>query len=145
MPDLVAKLRHIVGRRHVLIGDTQTRRFRQGYRYGGGKALAVVRPGTLLEMWHVLEACHKAGTIIICQAANTGLTGGSTPVPEGYDRQVVIINTMRLRRLVLIAEGAQVISQPGVTLDQLEKSLRPIGREPHSVIGSRCIGASVKI
>ncbi|MCI1002292.1 D-lactate dehydrogenase [Ochrobactrum sp. C6C9] len=143
MPDLVAKLRHIVGRRHVLIGDTQTRRFRQGYRYGGGKALAVVRPGTLLEMWHVLEACHKAGTIIICQAANTGLTGGSTPVPEGYDRQVVIINTMRLRRLDLIAEGAQVISQPGVTLDQLEKSLRPVGREPHSVIGSSCIGASV--
>ena len=29
------------------------------------------------------------------------------------------------------------------TLDQLEKTLKPIGREPHSVIGSSCIGASV--
>ncbi|OIS92799.1 D-lactate dehydrogenase [Brucella cytisi] len=143
MSDLVEQLRHIVGRRHVLTGDTQTRRFRQGYRYGGGQVLAVARPGTLLEMWRVLEACHQAGTIIICQAANTGLTGGSTPVPEGYDRKVVIINTLRLRRLDLIAEGEQVVSQPGVTLDQLEKTLRPIGREPHSVIGSSCIGASV--
>lgn len=105
--------------------------------------LAVVRPGTLLEMWRVLEACHKAGTIIICQAANTGLTGGSTPVPQGYDRPVVIINMMRLSRLDLLDGGAQVVSHPGVTLDQLEKRLRPIGREPHSVIGSSCIGASV--
>ncbi|WP_407866734.1 D-lactate dehydrogenase [Phyllobacterium phragmitis] len=143
MPGLVEQLRTIVGRRHVLTGDTETRRFRQGYRYGGGAVLAVVQPDTLVEMWRALQACHKAGTIIICQAANTGLTGGSTPVPEGYDRPVVIINTLRLRRLDLISDGAQVVSQPGVTLDQLEKTLRPIGREPHSVIGSSCIGASV--
>ncbi|MBV2143008.1 D-lactate dehydrogenase [Falsochrobactrum sp. TDYN1] len=143
MSQLIDELRTIAGRRHVLTGDAQTRRFRQGYRYGGGAVLAVVRPGTLVEMWRALQACHKAGTIIICQAANTGLTGGSTPVPEGYDRPVVIINTMRLRRLDLITGGGQVVSQPGVTLDQLEKTLRPIGREPHSVIGSSCIGASV--
>jgi D-lactate dehydrogenase len=56
---------------------------------------------------------------------------------------VVIINTLRLKRLDLLKDGTQVVSQPGVTLDQLEKALRPIGREPHSVIGSSCIGASV--
>lgn len=143
MTELVEHLRNIVGRQHVLTGATETRHFRQGYRYGGGSALAVIQPGTLVEMWRVLQTCHRAGTIIICQAANTGLTGGSTPVPEGYDRPVVIINTLRLRRLDLIRGGSQVVSQPGVTLDQLEKALRPIGREPHSVIGSSCIGASV--
>ncbi|MGI2033595.1 D-lactate dehydrogenase [Rhizobium panacihumi] len=143
MNDLLDKLRDAVGRRHVLTGDTQTRRFRQGYRYGGGAAVAVVRPGTLVEMWRALQACHRAGVVIIMQAANTGLTGGSTPVPEGYDRPVVVINTLRLRRLDLVNGGQQVVSHPGVTLDQLEKALRPIGREPHSVIGSSCIGASV--
>lgn len=143
MTILVEKLREIVSRKYVLTGDTQTRHFRQGYRYGGGDAIAVVRPGSLLEMWRALQACHKAGTIIIFQAANTGLTGGSTPVPEGYDRPVVIINTMRLSRLDLLDAGNQVVSQPGVTLDQLEKTLRPFRREPHSVIGSSCIGASV--
>ncbi|MDP9836542.1 D-lactate dehydrogenase [Neorhizobium huautlense] len=143
MNDLLEKLRDAVGRRHVLTGDTETRRFRQGYRYGGGAAVAVVRPGTLVEMWRALQACHQAGVVIIMQAANTGLTGGSTPVPEGYDRPVVVINTLRLRRLDLVNRGQQVVSHPGVTLDQLEKALRPIGREPHSVIGSSCIGASV--
>ena len=30
-----------------------------------------------------------------------------------------------------------------ITLDRLERELAPLGREPHSVIGSSCIGASV--
>ncbi|KTT42705.1 lactate dehydrogenase [Pseudomonas oryzihabitans] len=140
---MVSELQEIVGRRHVLQGDAATRRFRLGIRYGGGAVLAVVRPGSLVEMWRVLQSCHRAGTIIICQAANTGLTGGSTPVAEGYDRPVVLINTLRLTQLTLLRQGSQVISQPGVTLSQLETTLQPLGREPHSVIGSTCIGASI--
>lgn len=143
MPQLLDAIRDIVGDRHLLTRAAETRWFRQGYRYGGGPILAVVQPRTLLEMWRVAQACHRSGVIIICQAANTGLTGGSTPASGGYDRPVVVINTLRLRRLDLVASGEQVICQPGVTLDQLEKRLKPLGREPHSVIGSSCIGASV--
>ncbi len=44
-----------------------------------GEALAVVFPGTLLELWRVLNACVDADKIILMQAANTGLTEGSTP------------------------------------------------------------------
>jgi D-lactate dehydrogenase len=76
------------------------------------------------------------------QAANTGLTGGS--IPDSADgRPAVIINTMRLDRIHLIAGGAQVVCLPGVTLHQLERTLRPLTYEPHSVIGSSCFGASV--
>ena len=140
---LLDGLAKIVGPRHVLTGDAATRRYRQGIRYGGGDVLAVVRPGSLTQLWHTLKACHAAGTIILCQAANTGLTGGSTPAAGGYDRPVVLINMLRLTRLDLLQRGEQVLAQPGVTLDQLERTLKPLGREPHSVIGSSCIGASV--
>lgn len=143
MQPLLSLFRNIVGSRHVLVGDRQTRRFRKGYRFGEGKVLAVVRPGTLLEQWRVLQACTEAHVIVICQAANTGLTGGSTPDGDGYDRPIVIINTLRLDRIDLLDEGQQVLCLPGATLDKLEKRLRLIGREPHSVIGSSCIGASV--
>ena len=34
--------------------------------------------------------------IIIMQAANTGLTGGSTPFGDDYDRPILIINTRRI-------------------------------------------------
>jgi FAD/FMN-containing dehydrogenase len=50
-------------------------------------ALAVVRPGSLLDQWKVLKACAAASKIIIMQAANTGITGGSTPDGNDYDRE----------------------------------------------------------
>lgn len=139
---LINALRGIVGRRHVLTGRRETERFRRGFRSGSGEALAVVRPGSLVEQWRVLEACVAADKIVIMQAANTGLTEGSTP-SGSYDRGVVLINTRRLDKIHTIDGGKQVVAQPGATLFALEKLLAPLKREPHSVIGSSCIGASV--
>lgn len=140
---LVEELGRIVGQRHVLTGERATRGFTRGYRYGGGAVAAVVRPGSLVEQWRVLNACITAGRVVIFQAANTGLTGGSTPWGDDYDREVVLVSLMRLKGIHLIDDGRQVVCLPGSTLDALEKALRPLGREPHSVIGSSCIGASV--
>jgi D-lactate dehydrogenase len=139
---LVSQLRTIVGARHTLTGDKKTKRFRTGFRSGEGDALAVVQPATLTELWRVLQACVAADKIVIMQAANTGLTEGSTP-KGSYDRDVVLINTRRMDQLQLIRDGKQVIAFPGATLFRLEKLLEPLGRLPHSVIGSSCIGASV--
>ncbi|MDA5095124.1 D-lactate dehydrogenase [Aliiroseovarius sp. KMU-50] len=140
--DLIQKLQKICGRRHVMTGARRTARFRKGFRSGEGDALAVVQPGTLLEQWKILQACVAADKIVIMQAANTGLTEGSTP-KGSYDRDVVLINTRRMDGLQLIKDGKQVISFPGSTLFALEKLLAPLKRQPHSVIGSSCIGASV--
>ncbi|HEY9317662.1 MAG TPA: D-lactate dehydrogenase, partial [Achromobacter sp.] len=69
---LLAQLRAVVGPTHVLTSDSATRRFCRGHRTGEGKVLAVVRPGTLLEQWRVLQAVVQSGRIVIMQAANTG-------------------------------------------------------------------------
>lgn len=140
---LPARLRELIGAAHVLTGERATRRYRKGYRFGDGPVLAVARPGSLVEMWRVLQACVAADCIVILQAANTGLTGGSTPDGNDYDRPVVLVSTQRLAGIRLVREGRQVVCLPGATLDQLEQALAPLGREPHSVIGSSCIGASV--
>ncbi|MDQ7980968.1 D-lactate dehydrogenase [Paraburkholderia sp. SARCC-3016] len=139
----IEDLKQIVGAKFVLTSASETRRYRRGFRFGEGNALAVVRPGTLVEQWNVLRACVANDVIVITQASNTGLTGGSTPDGNDYDREVVIVSTTRMRKLYVIDDGRQVVCLPGTTLDQLEKTLAPIGREPHSVIGSSCIGASV--
>ena len=104
---LLAQLGRLVGTRHVLTDESQTRRYRKGYRTGEGRVLAVVTPGTLLEQWQVLQAVVEAGRIVIMQAANTGLTGGSTPDGDGYDRDVVLISTRRLTGIQLIREGEE--------------------------------------
>jgi len=138
----IASLKAIVGDTGTLTDTRATLSFRTGFRSGASSALAVIRPRSLIELWRVLIACTAAQKIIIMQAANTGLTAGSTPA-GGYDRDVVIVNTMLIRGLWLIKDCHQVICLPGTTLDQLKDALEPIGREPHSVIGSSCIGASV--
>ncbi|UYM55105.1 D-lactate dehydrogenase [Leclercia adecarboxylata] len=139
----INELSRLVGQAHLLTDAAKTARYRKGFRSGQGDALAVVFPGTLLELWRVLNACVAADKIILMQAANTGLTEGSTPNGNDYDRDIVIISTLRLDKLHLLDKGEQVLAYPGTTLYSLEKALKPLGREPHSVIGSSCIGASV--
>ncbi|GAF56535.1 D-lactate dehydrogenase [Psychrobacter sp. JCM 18901] len=43
----------------------------------------------------------------------------------------------------LLNEAAELVALPAATLQQLESTLAPLGREPHSVLGSSCVGASV--
>ncbi|WP_376751124.1 D-lactate dehydrogenase [Kosakonia cowanii] len=139
----INEIKRLVGASHLLTDPAKTARYRKGFRSGQGDALAVVFPGTLVELWRVLNACVIADKIILMQAANTGLTEGSTPNGNDYDRDIVIISTLRLDKLHLLDNGEQVLAYPGTTLYSLEKALKPLGREPHSVIGSSCIGASV--
>lgn len=140
---LIKQLIKAVGKSQVITDPSKTLFYRKGYRFGEGNALAVVKPKTLLAYWNALKACVDANVIVISQSANTGLTGGSTPDGNDYDRDVVIINTLLLNGIQLIENNTQVVCLAGATLYELEDRLRPLHREPHSVIGSSCIGASV--
>lgn len=140
---LINELKAIVGASYTITSAAKMEPYSKGFRFGSGDALAVARPANLVEIWKVLQACEKAGVAIIMQAANTGLTGGSTPDGNDYDRPIVIVNTMRIDQIQLIDDAKQIIGLPGSTLFGLEETLKPYGREPHSVIGSSCIGASI--
>ena len=133
----------IVGSNYVETSSWKIQPFIKGWRYGQGNAIAVIKPGNLLELWNVLKICVDSDLIILMQAANTGLTGGSTPYGNDYDRPLVIINTLRINDIHIIKDGNQIISFSGSTLYELEKKLEHISREPHSVIGSTSIGASI--
>lgn len=141
--NIVNKLISVCGDSNVLTENWSKETYCKGWRYGSGDAIAVVKPGTLLEIWRVLNICNESNLIIIMQAANTGLTGGSTPYGKGYDRDIVIINTMRINDIHIIDDAKQIIGLTGSTLFDLEKKLNSYDREPHSVIGSTSIGASI--
>ena len=51
---LISRLTQTVGEKYIITDPAKTEQYRQGYRFGEGKALAVVRPGTVLEMWQNL-------------------------------------------------------------------------------------------
>ena len=139
----IKDIENIVGKRQFITAEWRKKPYSKGWRYGEGEALAVAKPGTLLEIWKVLQICVDLDIIVIMQAANTGLTGGSTPYGDDYDRPILIINTMRIADIHIINEGKQIVGLSGSTLFGLENKLEPYQREPHSVIGSSCIGASI--
>lgn len=141
--ELLKELSMITGGKRIRTNRWLTEYYRSGYRSGRGEAMAVIWPETLPELWKILKVCVQHHAIIVMQAAKTGLTEGSTPSGNDYDREVIVINTLKMKKLILICNGEQIISFPGSTLHSLEQTLKPIGRNPHSVIGSSCIGASI--
>ncbi|MCU4675672.1 D-lactate dehydrogenase [Catenovulum sp. 2E275] len=140
---LIQQLQAIVGVKSTITDEAKMQPYCKGFRFGSGSALAVIRPTSLLAIWQALKACVEADVIVIMQAANTGLTGGSTPDGKDYDRPIVIISTMLISDIQLIDNAKQIVGLAGATLFGLEDVLKPYGREPHSVIGSSCIGASI--
>ena len=141
--NIISEIKKISGSKYIITEDWRKQPYSKGWRYGKGNAFAVVKPGTLIEIWKILELCVKEDIIVIMQAANTGLTGGSTPYGDDYERPVIVLNTMRIDDIHIINDGKQIIGLTGSTLYNLEKKLKPYKREPHSIIGSTSIGASI--
>ena len=141
--NIISEIKKISGSKYIITEDWRKQPYSKGWRYGKGNAFAVVKPGTLIEIWKILELCVKEDIIIIMQAANTGLTGGSTPYGDDYERPVIVLNTMRIDDIHIIKDGKQIIGLTGSTLYNLEKKLKSYKREPHSIIGSTSIGASI--
>ena len=143
IPRLLTALAAVVGTTSILTKPSQQQSYVQGALEAVTDAtVAVVIPHSLVALWRVINICAAFDVIIIAQAANTGLTGGSTPNGE-YDRPLVIISMQLLSGIYLLNDATELIALPAATLQQLESILAPLGREPHSVLGSSCVGASV--
>ena len=140
---IIEQLKSVVGHKGILSSKSKTAYFRSGFRSGFGGAVGVVFPKSLIELWKTLKVCVDANCAIIMQATKTGLTEGSSPSGFDYDREVVIINITRIKKIILLDGGKQVIAFPGSTLHELEGELSSIKRAPHSVIGSTTIGATI--
>lgn len=99
------ELARLVGHSHLLTDPAKNGPLSQGLPFWSGRRAGCRFPGSLLELWRVLKACVTADKIILMQAANTGLTEGSTPNGNDYDRDIVIISTLRLDKLHVLARA----------------------------------------
>ena len=97
-PELMARLRAIVGPEHALTDPAQQlpylREWRDKYE---GQASIVLRPGTTEQVSQILALAHEAGVPVVPQAGNTGLVGGQIPT-RGRDPAVGRPPEARARR-----------------------------------------------
>ena len=100
-------------------------RYEEGWRYGHGKALAAVRPGSTEEVSRLLAFASERGLRVIAQGANTGLVGGSTPDASG---DMLVLSLERMSKMLEIdAVDRTVTAGAGVLLSQLEAALAEKG------------------
>src|SRR5665213_4329227 len=96
-PTLLDRFAGIVGAKHVLADDGDMVAYvteqRDLYR---GRALCVLRPGSVAEVSALLALCNETGTPIVPQGGNTGLVGGGIPDASGKE---VLITLKRLYRV----------------------------------------------
>jgi FAD/FMN-containing dehydrogenase len=73
-------------------------RYESGYRYGGGKAAAVVRPRDVEGVRRLVRYAVAHGRRLVVQGAHTGLVGAATPRLDGDQ---IVLSLERLRGIVL--------------------------------------------
>ncbi len=122
---IVRKLGEMLGEGALVTEPHERARYEKGWRYGGGKALAVVRPGSTDEVARVLAFASEQGIRVVPQGANTGLVGASTPDSSG---EMLVLSLERLSRTLEIDPvDRTVVAGAGVLLSQLDKALEEHG------------------
>ncbi|MBK8099046.1 MAG: FAD-binding oxidoreductase [Planctomycetes bacterium] len=120
---LLSALRIALGPTGVLTEAVDLARFENGWRYGKGKALGVVRPANAVETATALRLCADHGARVMPQGANTGLVGASNPDASGA---MVVLSLERMNKTIDLDLGNRtVLVDGGVLLSQLNEALKP--------------------
>ena len=125
MPELLEQLRKAVGESHVVAGAAVSDDYTHDEALTSVPVtpLAVVLPGSTDEVSEVLEVASEHGVPVVARGSGTGLSGAAVPVADG-----ILLAFDRMRRIREIDTENQVaVVEPGVTLEQLNAELAPLG------------------
>jgi glycolate oxidase len=122
---LLEQLGKAVGDTHVLTGDAVHADFTHDETLGLEPIvpLTVVLPGTTDEVAEVLRVATEHRVPVVVRGSGTGLSGAARPVADG-----ILLTFDRMNRIREIDADNQVaVVEPGVTLEQLNAELAPLG------------------
>ncbi len=122
---LIERLESIVGGGNVRRGEDGASDYThdEGLGIEPVAPLAVVCPADTAQVASIVRLAGQEGVPISARGSGTGLSGGCVPVPGG-----LVVSFERMDRVVEIDEANQVaVVQPGITLEQLDAALAPMG------------------
>jgi FAD/FMN-containing dehydrogenase len=126
-PALLDRFAAIVGAKHVLTdpGDTIAYLIEPRDLYQG-RALCVLRPGSVAEVAALVALCNATGTPLVPQGGNTGLVGGSIPDASGTEVLITLKRLDRVREVDVLSNTMTV--EAGVTLTDAQAAAERAGR-----------------
>ena len=83
-----------------------------------GRALAIVFPGSSLEVQEIVRWCGMNQVSLVPQGGNTSLVGGSVPNESGTQ---LVLNLRRMNRILAVdADNLSISVEAGCTLQQVQ-------------------------
>jgi glycolate oxidase len=122
---MLEQLRKVVGESHVLTGSAVHADYTHDEAMTASPVtpLAVVLPASTDEVVEILRTASEQRIPVVARGSGTGLSGGCQPVADG-----ILIAFDRMRAIREIDQENQVaVVEPGVTLEQLNAALAPLG------------------
>ena len=123
----IAACRAAIGSANVLTEATDKSRFEHDFwNQYRGRAAAVVRPCTAIEVAQIVTLATTNGVTLVPQAGNTGLVNGGIPDQSG--RQIVL-SVERLNRIRTVdPAGDYLIAEAGCILDSVQTTAAQANR-----------------
>ncbi len=125
MSELLEQLRKAVGESHVVPGAA----VHADYTHDEALTtvpvvpLVLVLPGSTDEVAEVIKVAGEHGVPVVARGSGTGLSGAAVPVADG-----ILLAFDRMKRIREVDTENQVaVVEPGVTLEQLNAELAPLG------------------
>ena len=117
----------VIGPENVLTDELDTLPFVTDWRQRAiGKALAVLKPATSLEVAQLVKLCVQFSVSIVPQGGNTGLVLGSIPDQSGT---AVVLSLKRLNRIRQIdAANNSMTVEAGCLLTQVQEAAQQFDR-----------------
>ncbi|HXP96847.1 MAG TPA: FAD-binding oxidoreductase [Telmatospirillum sp.] len=95
--DLLSRIAAVVGPNGLLTAASDMAPYLEDERgLYHGRARAVVRPGSTIEVAEIVRLCHERGVGIVPQGGNTGLCGAATPDATGAQ---ILLSLSRMNTL----------------------------------------------
>ncbi|MEO6032642.1 MAG: FAD-binding oxidoreductase, partial [Burkholderiaceae bacterium] len=117
---LLDDLRAVVGAANVLTDGDLAAYELDWRKRSRGRALAVVRPASTIEVAAVVKACAARGTALVPQGGNTGLVVGSVPDASGSQ---VLLSLTRMNRVRSIdAANLTLTVEAGCVLQSVQQA-----------------------
>jgi FAD/FMN-containing dehydrogenase len=116
-PDLIGRLRAIVGPAHALTDpDQQLPYLREWRDLYEGRASVVLRPGSTEEVSRIMALANEHAVPVVPQAGNTGLVGGQVPM-----NGEILLSVARLKKVRNVdAQGFTMTVETGLTLAEAQ-------------------------
>jgi FAD/FMN-containing dehydrogenase len=126
-PSLLSRFGEIVGARHVVADPADMERYLVEDRgLFHGRALCVVRPGSVDEVSRLVALCDATNTKIVPQGGNTGLVGGQIPDESGDE---IVLSLARLTAIREVDPASNTMTvEAGVTLLRAQEEAEEVER-----------------